>query len=183
LIVLHRHTKTPRLPWRERLSLLFLARWVPNWKQVLQIIKPDTMLCWHREGVRLFWKFKSHVQTHGRHLSPETIALIQRMARENPRSGAERIRGELLKLEIRVAQRTIQKYMHGVRSQSPSGPSWSTFLQTHGKGIWECDFVPVMTPFFHTIHAFVIVAAGITADRALFCDRPPDGYMGRTATA
>jgi putative transposase len=159
LIVLHRRTKTPRLTWRERLSLLFLAHWVANWKQALQIIKPHTLLRWHREGFRIFWKFKSriHEQTQPRRLAPETIALIQRIARENPLWGAERIRGELLKLEIRVAKRTIQKYMLAVRSKPPTGQSWSTFLKTHGKDIWACDFVPVVTLFFKTIHAFVIV--------------------------
>ena len=157
LIVLHRHTKTPRLTWRERLTLLLLAHGVPSWKQVLQIIKPDTLLRWHREGFRLFWKFKSRVQNPSNRLVAETIALIQRMARENPLWGAERIRGELLKLEIKVAKRTIQKYMRAVRLKPPSGQSWSTFLQTHGQDIWTCDFVPVVTLFFHTIHAFVIV--------------------------
>jgi putative transposase len=62
LIVLHRRTKTPYLTLRERLSLLFLARWVPHWKQVLQIIKPDMLLRWHRQGFRLFWKVKSRVR-------------------------------------------------------------------------------------------------------------------------
>jgi hypothetical protein len=71
--------------------------------------------------------------------------------------GAERIRGELLKLNIKVAKRTIQKYMQIARSKLPSGQSWSTFLQTHGKDIWACDFVPVVTLFFKTLHAFVIV--------------------------
>ena len=74
--------------------------------------------------------------------------------------GAERIRGELLKLNIKVAKRTIQKYMQAVRSKPPSGQSWSTFLQTHGKDIWACDFVPVVTLFFKTLHAFVIVHHG-----------------------
>jgi transposase InsO family protein len=159
LIVLHRRAKTPRLTWQERFSLLFLAGCVSNWKQVLQIIEPDTLLRWQREGFRQFWKFKSrvHAQTQPQRLSPETIALIQRMARENPLWGAERIRGELLKLGIRVAKRTIQKYMHAVRSKPPTGQSWSTFLETHGKDIWACDFVPVVTLFFRTIHAFVIV--------------------------
>jgi putative transposase len=159
LIVFHRRVKTPRLTWRARLSLLFLARWDPNWKQVLQIIKPDTLLCWHREGFRLYWRWKSRVrvQTQPQRLAPETIALIQRMARENPLWGAERVRGELLKLGIRVAKRTIQKYMHAVRSKPPSGQSWSTFLKTHGKDIRACDFVPELTLFFKTIHAFVIV--------------------------
>src|SRR6266849_2595675 len=59
LLVLRRNTKTPRLTWRERLSLLFLARWIPNWKQGLPMIQRDTLLRWHREGFRLFWKLKS----------------------------------------------------------------------------------------------------------------------------
>ncbi len=79
LIVLGRLTKTPRLTWRERLSLLFLARWAHNWKQVLQIIQPDTLLRWHREGFRLFWKLKSRrpVKTQPQRLAPDTIALIE----------------------------------------------------------------------------------------------------------
>jgi len=90
LIVLRRRTKTPRLTCRERLSLLFLARWVPNWKQVRQIMQPDTLLPWYRDGFRLFWKLKSRkqMQTQPQRLGSDTIALIQRMARENPLWGA-----------------------------------------------------------------------------------------------
>ena len=146
--------------WRERMSLVFLARWIPNWKQVLQIIQPDTLLRWHREGFRLFWKLKSRrpVQTQPQRLAPDTIALIEQMARDESQLwGAERIRGELLKLDIQVAKRTIQKYMQAARSKPQSGQSWSTFLQTHGKDIWACDFVPVVTLLFKTLHAFVIV--------------------------
>ena len=71
----------------------------------------------------------------------------------------ERIRGELLKLNIKVAKRTIQKYMQAARSKPPAGPreAWSTFLKTHGQDIWARDFVPVVTLFFKTLHAFVIV--------------------------
>ena len=83
--------------------------------------------------------------------------MIQRLARENQLWGAERIRGELLKLGIRVAKRTIQKYMRAMRSQSPAGPTWSTFLKTQGQDIWACDFVPVVTLLFKTLHVFVIV--------------------------
>jgi transposase InsO family protein len=112
-----------------------------------------------REGFRRFWKLKSRkpMQTQPQHLAPDTIALIERLARENRLWGAERIKGELLKLNIKVAKRTIQKYMLAVRSKLPSGQAWSTFLQTHGKDIWACDFVPVMTLLFKTLHAFVIV--------------------------
>ncbi len=159
LLVLHRQVKTPRLTWRERLSLLFLAHWVPNWKQLLQIIRPETLLRWHRDGFRLFWKRKSRVphRTQPQHLAAETIALVEQMARENPLWGAERIRGELLKLNIKVAKRTVQKYMRATRSQPPRGQSWSTFLKTHAKDIWACDFVSVVTLFFKTLYAFVIV--------------------------
>lgn len=82
--------------------------------------------------------------------------LIEQMTREDRLWGAERIRGELLKLAIQVAKRTIQKYMQAARSKPSSGQSWSTFLQTHGQDIWACDFVPVVTLFFRTIHAFVM---------------------------
>lgn len=143
--------------WHERLSLLCLARWVPNWKQILQLIKPDTHLRWHRAGFRLFWKFKARVQNPSNRLGADTIALIQRLARENPLWGAERIRGELLKLGIEVAKRTIQKYMRAAPTRSPSGQSWSTFLKTHGQDLWACDFVPVVTLCFKTLYAFVIV--------------------------
>jgi putative transposase len=136
LIVLGRRTKTPRLRWRERLSLVFLARWVSNWKPVVHIIQPDMLLRWHREGSRLFWRLKSRapVQTQPQRLAPETIALKQRMAHENPLWGAEWIRGDLLKLNIQVPKRTIQKYRQVVRSKLPSGQSWPTVLKTHLQG-------------------------------------------------
>lgn len=79
------------------------------------------------------------------------------MARENGLWGAERIRGELLKLNLKVSKRTIQKYMQAARSKPPAGQSWPTFLKTHGPDIWACDFVPVVTLLFKTHHAFVIV--------------------------
>ena len=157
-----------------------VARWAPNWKQVLQIIQPDTLLGWHRGGFRRFWKLKSRkqMQTQPQRLAAETIALIERMAGENRLWGAERIRGELLKLNIKVSKRTIQKYMQAVRSNPPARQSWSTFLQTHGQDIWACDFVPVVTLFFQTLHAFVIlhhesrrvVHVGVT-------DRPTDEWI------
>jgi putative transposase len=159
LKVLHRRTQTPRLTWRERMWLLFLAHWVPHGKQVLQIIKPATLLRWHREGFRLFWQWKSRVrvQTQPQRLAAETMALIERMARENPWWGAERIRGEWLKLNIQLAKRTIQKYMQAVRSHPPTGQAWSTFWKTHGKDSWACDFVLGVTLCCKTLYAFVMV--------------------------
>src|SRR5579859_4345804 len=87
LAVLHRQTKTPRLAWRDRLSLLLLAPWVPNWKSILPIVQPETLLRWHRAGFQLFWRFKSRRHGPARRLDAETIDLIQRLARENPPVG------------------------------------------------------------------------------------------------
>jgi len=141
LIGRHRQVKTPRLTWHGRLSLLLLARLVPSWKQVLPVIQPETLLRWHRVGFRLFWRIQSRSRQPARRLDAETIALIQRLAGENRLSGADRIRGELLKLSIRVANRTIQKYMRAVCSESPAGPTWSTRFRTHGRDERECRFV------------------------------------------
>ena len=129
-----------------------VARRVQNWKQTLQIVQPGTLLRWHREGFRLFWRFKSRGQHKSHRLGADTIALIQRLAGENSLWGAEQ-----LKLGIHVAKRTIQKYMPAVRAPAPPGQSWSTFLKTHGQDIWACDFVPVVTLFFQTLYVFVIV--------------------------
>jgi putative transposase len=78
------------------------------------------------------------------------------MARDNRLWGAERIRGELLKLGIRVCQRTIQKYMRPVRTTRPGGQTWKTFLRTHAQQIWACDFLPVTDLFFRSLFAFFI---------------------------
>jgi putative transposase len=113
-----------------------------------------------RAGFRLFWRFKSRRRGSAHRLDAQTIELIQRLARENPLWGAERIRGELLKLGVHVAKRTIQKCCRTIRSASTPGPAWSTFLKTHGQDIWACDLVQVITLFFQTVYAFVIIHLG-----------------------
>jgi putative transposase len=83
--------------------------------------------------------------------------LIQEMARDNRLWGVERIRGELLKLGIRVCKRTIQKYMRAVRTTRSHGQTWRTFIHTHAQQIWACDFLPVTDLFFRSLFAFFIV--------------------------
>jgi putative transposase len=85
------------------------------------------------------------------------VDLIKEMARDNRLWGAERIRGEWLKLGIRVCKRTIQKYMRAVRTTRPRGQTWSTFLQTHAQQIWACDFLPVTDLFFRSLFAFFLI--------------------------
>jgi len=111
LIVLNRQVKRPQLTQGDRVGLVLLARLTEFWQQGLHIVQPDTLLRWHRDLFRRYWRRKSKPEKRDPHISTETIELIQQMARENRLWGAERIRGELLKLGVKVSKRTIQKYM------------------------------------------------------------------------
>jgi len=157
LIVLRRSVKRPKVTQIDRLLLVLLASRVRAWRQALLILKPDTLLRWHREGFRLFWRTKSKVPTRRPRVSVETIALITELAAHNRLWGAERIRGELLKLGIHLSKRTIQRYLRRARPPRPKGQKWSTFLRNHAHAIWACDFVTVTDLFFRPIYAFVLV--------------------------
>jgi putative transposase len=157
LIILKRQVKRSACTKTDRVLLVFLARVVRTWKQALFIVQPETLLRWHRELFRLYWKRRSKATSHKPQVAAETIALIREMARENPLWGAERIRGELLKLGIRVCKRTIQKYMRTVRSYQPRGQTWTTFLRNHAAQIWACDFLQVTDLFFRPLFAFFLI--------------------------
>jgi hypothetical protein len=107
LSILQRQVKRPQLTRGDRLRLLFWASRLRHWTQALLIVQPDTLLRWHRAGFRLFWKWKSGAGKTRPGLPQTTIDLLRRMASENPLWGAERIRGELLKVGIKVAKRTL----------------------------------------------------------------------------
>ena len=139
LIILKRQVKRPACTKADRIALVLLARVVRAWKQALFIIQPETLLRWHREGFRRFWKRKSQATSQKPKVAAETVALIKEMATKNRLWGAERIRGELLKLGIHVCKRTIQKYMRCVRVLNPRGQKWGTFLRNHASQIWACD--------------------------------------------
>jgi putative transposase len=116
LIVLRRSTKRPHFTTTDRCLLVMLASNVRAWKEALLIVKPDTVLRWHRQGFRLFWKRKSQAKSREPKVPAETIALIREMAANNRLWGAERIRGEPgapgAKVGIKVTKRTIQRYIH-----------------------------------------------------------------------
>jgi putative transposase len=110
LIVASRSVKRPAFRPHERGLVVLLSRLIHNWRDAVLLVKPDTILRWHREGFRLFWRYKSRKPSKPcPHLSPDVIELIRRMAVSNATWGAERIRGELLELGIHVAMRTIQR--------------------------------------------------------------------------
>ena len=157
LIILSRQVKQPACSKVDRMLLVLLARLVRTWKQALFIVQPDTLLRWHRELFRLVWKRKSQAASHQSKIAVETIALIREMAAKNRLWGAERIRGELLKLDIHVCKRTIQKYMRPVRTLQPRGQKWTTFLRNHAADLWACDFLQVTDLFFRPLFASFII--------------------------
>jgi putative transposase len=157
LIVINRQVKKPQFTPLDRLLLVSLASKVEAWKQALLIIKPDTLLHWHRQGFKLFWRFKSKAKKAKPKISEEAIALIQQMAKDNPSWGAERIRGELLKLNIAVSKRTVRKYLRKTSPRRTPTQNWSTFLRNHSSQIWACDFLTVTNLFFGQLYAFIIM--------------------------
>src|SRR5207244_1565396 len=110
-----------------------------------------------RSGFRLFWRRRSGGPRRPSSAAPETIALVRRMARDNRLWGAERIQGELLKLGFRISKRTIQTYLRGARPPRRSGQSWASFLLTHARETWACDFLQLTDVFFRPVFAFFIV--------------------------
>lgn len=157
LTILHRQVKKPHFTQSDRLWFVLLASRIQLWKETLLILKPDTLIRWHRQGFRLFWKFKSREGVGRPKLSGETIALIQQMAKDNLLWGAKRVQGELLKLGIRAATATIQKYMRLARPRRVPTQNWSTFLKNHAEGVWACDFLPVIDLIFRPIYLFFIL--------------------------
>lgn len=160
LIILQRHVKKPRFTPSDRLWLVLLAGRLQNWKDSLLILKPDTIVRWHRQGFRLFWKFKSRNRPGRPTIYTDTINLIRQMAKDNVLWGAERIRGELLKLNIHVATATIQKYIRLARPTRAPTQTRSVFLNNHAKEAWACDFLPVIDLFFRQLYCFVIIELG-----------------------
>jgi len=157
IIILRRSVHRPQLEDHERLLVILLARLNAGWRQALHIVKPDTLLRWHSRLFKLLWKRKSKPKDQPARLAQETIDLIQMMRRDN-RWGAERIRGELLKLGIRVTKRTVQKYMCGIGDPGePGGQTWSTFLANHASEIWACDFLQLYDVLFRPLFALFFV--------------------------
>jgi putative transposase len=157
LIVVARKVKRPVFQPHERGLITLLAAVLPRWRDALLLVKPETVLRWHRDGFRLLWRWKSKpTKPPAPRVSPDVVELIRRMATENRLWGAERIRGELLKLGIHVAKRTVQRHMRASgRPLPPREQSWHTFLHNHT--VWACDFLQVYDVWFRPIFAFFIV--------------------------
>ena len=149
-----------RLTDAARICLVVWSR-IFNWREALLIVKPETLIGWHRKGFRLFWKWKSK---GGRPRLPRNIRqLIAEMATENPTWGEERIADELLlKLGLAVSPRTVGRYLrHGqpLRGGQPS-QRWATFVRNHAHAVLACDFFITVTARFLVLYVFVVLDVG-----------------------
>jgi transposase InsO family protein len=154
-----RHIKPRRATPAARFTLVWLARWF-DWRQALVLVQPQTFTRWHRQGFRLFWRWKSRP---GRPPIPQKLqALIRRMAQDNLTWGEERIANELLlKLGLRVSPRTIRKYLpkhlNLGRGNRATTQRWRTFIRNHAQAIVACDFCVVVTATFRLLYVFVLM--------------------------
>jgi transposase InsO family protein len=140
----------------DRLLFVWLYRLAPGTLKALSIVKPETVIGWHRRGFRAFWRWKSR-STAGRPKAPlEIRTLIREMSIANPLWGAPRVHGELLKLGIDVGQTTVAKYMSRWR-RSPS-QGWKTFLRNHADGIVAMDLFVVPTISFKLLYGLVVMS-------------------------
>jgi transposase InsO family protein len=156
LIVLRRkvHGRV-RLTNNDRWFFIQLYRWFPSILQVLTIVRPETIVRWHRAGFRRYWGWKSRRRGGRPQIEADLRALIRRMSIENQLWGAPRIHGELLKLGFEVAQSSVAKYM--VKRRGPPSQGWKTFLLNHAPDIAAMDLFVVPTIGFGLLYAFVIV--------------------------
>jgi putative transposase len=157
LVVLHRTQKTKRLILRreDRCLCVWLSQLWSGWRSALVIVKPETVIAWHRQGFRRYWRWKTrHGRTRRPGVSKETRDLIKTMSRMNVLWGAPRIHSELLKLGINIS--TVGKYM--VRHRKPPTQTWRTFLRNHLSQLASIDFFTVHTIWFEVLFVFVVLA-------------------------
>lgn len=140
----------------DRIFFSLMMDWLFNWKERMFIVKPDTVIKWHRTAFKLYWRWKSRPKGGRPKVSREVINLIKQMANENPDWGAPRIHGELLKLGFDICESTVQRYMPK-KGRRTTGQNWMTFLQNHSKEIISIDFLTVPTINFKLLHVLVVI--------------------------
>jgi hypothetical protein len=158
LVVAARRFKRAHLRASDRVLLVALAATFAHWREALILVKPETLLRWHRQAFKLFWTWRSKKKSKpGTRLAKDVIDLIRTMATTNRLWGAERIRGEVLKLGYTAAKSTIQRYLARFRGMAPGGQRWSTFLRHQAYAIWCCDLLEVRDIYFRCHYVFVVM--------------------------
>lgn len=157
LAVQQRNGKRLKLRRRDRIFWVWLSKLWPDWQAALLIVKPETVIRWHRQGFKLYWTWKSSKGRKGGRpkVEKEIRTLIRRMSRENPTWGVPRIRAELALLGHEISRSTAWKYID--RSQRPPSPTWRSFLKNHAADIAAIDFFTVPTATFRVLFCFIVL--------------------------
>jgi len=148
----------PRLTQTDRIFWVLLSRRWRSWRHSLQVVRPETVVGWHRQGFKRYWAWKSRGRWGRPAIGRELRDLIRQMSRANPLWGAPRIHGELLKLGLTVSQATVSKYM--VRYRRPSSQAWRAFLANHAQDLVALDFFTVPTATFRVLFVLVVLSHG-----------------------
>src|SRR2546429_6910542 len=146
----------PRLTETDRMFWVLLSRLWTSWRHSLQVVRPETVVGWHRQGFRRYWAWKSRRRSGRPMVSADLRDLIRRMSYANPLWRAPRIHGELLKLGLTVSQATVSKYM--LRPRRPPSQAWRAFLTNHAKDLIGLDFFTVPTATFRVLFALVVLS-------------------------
>jgi putative transposase len=156
LAVLEHSSKRPKLRDRDRIFWVWLSKLWPNWRSVLFIVQPQTVVRWHQQGFKLYWRWKSRPKTVGRpKIDSEVRILIRRLCRENPTWGAPRIHSELELLGYKVSETTVDKYM--IRHRKLPSQTWRTFLDNHLQDIVAVDFFTIPSATFRILFVFLVL--------------------------
>ena len=157
LAVLQRRRPRPLLHWTDRLFWIWLVRTWSRWRSTLVIVKPATVVRWHRSAFSHFWTWRSRRPTGRPPTDRRTHDLVRHMAHANPLWGAPRIHRELLKLGIKVSERQVSRLMRH-RPRKPPSQTWRAFLTNHVGALASIDFFTVPTATFRVLYVFVVLA-------------------------
>ncbi|MDA2925840.1 hypothetical protein MYX78_01175 [Acidobacteria bacterium AH-259-G07] len=156
LAVLQRNSKRPGLAKADRAFWVLLSRTWEGWAGTLTLVKPETVIRWHRKGFKLYWTRKSRTCRGRPAVPPEVQTLIRQISKANLLWGVPRIHGELLKLGIEISPAALSKYM--IRTRKPPSQSWRTFLDNHLEEFVSIDFFTVPTLTFRVWFVFLVLS-------------------------
>src|SRR5262245_61990678 len=155
LAVLNRKVHRPQLRRRDRFFWVILSQLWKNWREVLIIVKPETVIKWHRQGFKFYWRWKSKAPVGGPKIDKEIRELCGQVSRQIPLWGVLRVQAELRLVGFDLAESTVAKYR--VRGGKSPSQTWKAFLANHAKQIAAIDFFTVPTLTFRNLYCFIIL--------------------------
>ena len=158
--VLKRRRPRPPLRPLDRLFWTLLRATWSRWKDALVIVKPETVVGWHRAGFRLYWRWKSRRRDGRPRIKEEIRVLIRRLAQENSDWGAPKIHGELQKLGFVLSERTVARYLRSLQRRGDPAKKWLAFLRNHREAIVALDLFTVPTATFRVLYCFFVIEHG-----------------------